>query len=1085
MINLNVHSHASLLYSSVKIDQLLKRVKELNQSAVALTDYGTLCNSVYFYKEANKAGIKPILGVDFFFVDDCVEYNTQKIRSFNRLIVIAENNIGWKNLNRLVSESNNDLNYFYKPRIDFNLLDKYKEGLIVLSGGLDGVIANLLYNQLDNDGNVREVKSIIKAEALIRRFIKIIGKNNFFLEVQAPGNPVNLEVNDILRSLAQKYSLNTIATNNVHYVNREDCDAHRTLLAMNNEFAVKTTSIDFNYDGYYLRGNEEMKESFTLNELTISEEIASRCNVLLDLKKRRLPKYSFIPANTTSQQHLTYLANAGLKSKGFYGNVEYQDRLNRELKDIHDMGFDDYFLIVHDVVNWCASKNILMGYGRGSAGGSLVSYCLGITNIDPVKYKLIWERFLNKGRGGLPDIDTDVPRSKRQEVLNYIRERFSNNNVAQIVTYNKLAARAVLKDVLKVYGVPFDEANKITSLIPIKNDDHGQIDLADAIQKVPELQEYELRYKPWFAIARALEGCYKSIGTHAAAVVISDIPFNESDYPLCRSSDDKSLVFALDMQSVDTLNLLKLDILGLNTLDDIQITRDLILKRKGDILSREDIPLDDEAAFRIFEEGRTVGVFQLEKQLGKNWSKGVKPKSVEEISDLVSIIRPGPLDSGMGDEYKAVKAGDRLPNYIHPLLKSILDPTYGGCLYQEQIIEICKQLAGMSLIDADHVRKAMGKKKPEEMAKWKEVFIKGCLETNRINRDISENIWSFIETFAGYGFCKSHGLGYALLAYETAYLKANHPTEFFCAKLRNATYSSDTAEEVRNIVNDAKLFNIKISPPQLSKGYITFDIIDDHTIAFGLSALKGIGEKAIVPLLQLQGKYNTFDEFLWLTNDIRINRGTIEALMQGGAFDEMGMARVQMMARYNLFSELTDNELLVIKNDGKNWPHKLEELADDEKCKVIKSLGFKIPNVRRRETIRKLLSIYNAVDPFDSKMQKIAWEKYYLGIALSGNESDLFKAKDRCSDVINFASEGRRVELSIFVEGMRKIKTKKGEDMAFVTGGDHTYTLDNIVVFPRQYNQYANLLLEGAILKLRGNIDNRGSVLVDTLERIR
>lgn len=1093
--HLNVRSKASMLYGSANIKDIVAKVKEIGQTAVALTDYANVFNAIEFYKQAKSAGVKPILGVDVFFCEDVEQSKIQKMRQVSHLILLAENDIGWKNITRIISESNDEAHYYYNPRVDFNLLEKYKEGVICLTGSsADGVIAKHLFDKPNEDGTDVEPAAIFKAEGLVRRFLKIYDPAHFFLEVQFTGVDNQEQVNSRLRAIGLKYGLRTAATGNVHYVQQHDAESHKTLLQMSENSYSKSTFADFSHEEYYIKTADQMLEAgFQQEELDITGEIAARCNVEIDVSKRRLPKYAFVPAGKTANEYLVELANDGLtRISKVAGSVdEYQQRLDRELQDINDMGFADYFLIVHDVVSWTRNKGIMLGRGRGSAGGSLVSYALGITDIDPLQYGLIWERFLNKGRGGLPDIDTDVPRSKRQKVLEYIRTRFGAGNVAQLVTFNGLQARAVLKEVFSVYGMPFDEANKITALVPLKNDEHVAISLEEAIEAVKELKEYSEKYKPWFKIALALEGCYKSTGIHAAAVVISDVPFDESSYPLCRSKDGDP-IFGWDMNTVDNLSLLKLDILGLNTLDDIQVSMDLIRERRKIEISRETIPLDDPVTYAMIGQGFTVGVFQIEKQLGRTWSKNLKPENIDQLSDLVSLIRPGPMESNMHTQYRDVKMNGAAPTYIHPALESILNRTYSGLLYQEQVIEICRFLADMSLIDADKVRKAMGKKKPEEMKKWQEVFTAGCSRKG-IDPDIALAIWSYIDKFAGYGFNKSHGVGYALMAYETAYLKANYALEFLCAKLTN---SDGDAEKLSGLVYDAKLFDLEVIPPRVTHANKDFSIVNDRQIAFGLTALKGVGVGAVTDLIKLSKGLTSFDDIIWkwMTTKTKVTSATMYALIKGGAFDDIMEHRVRGVARLRLLENLTDKEcetvkaLMLIETDVTDWIRFVRSLADDDKAEKIKEkYGVTIPNVRRRATIRDLIKDYDAAELFDSKPQRIAWEQFYLGISLSGSEADIYKARHKCVDLVKSSSTSQRFEIAVCVDSVRIIITKKGQgdEMAFVTARDNTYQMDNIVVFPSTFTHCKGLLEAGNVIRITGKIDDRGSLIADGVERLR
>jgi DNA polymerase-3 subunit alpha len=1059
---------------------LANQAKALNMPAIALTDHNNLFNAMPFYKACKKAGVKPILGVELNFVEDCKESIQLKTKNVYHIVLLAETDEGWRNIVKMVSLANDEQHFYYSPRIDFETLAAHKEGVILLTSCHDGILASHLKSV---DGG--EITNTFKAEAIVRKLLTIFDRNHFYVEVQDANEPAYKVINTALRKVAFKYGVRTVATNDVHYTHAKDAEAHKALRKMSEFQYNKVSGSTFNTDEYFIKSRTEMDAlTFSEDEKNITLDIADRCNVTINFSEKRLPSYGFLQPGKTAMQQLREVVNENTTD----WNAEYKQRIERELKDIETLGFADYFLIVADVVSWAKTQNILVGPGRGSAGGSLVSYALGITNIDPMKYGLIWERFLNVGRKSLPDIDTDFPRSKRGLVIDYIRSRFGATKVAQLATFNKLAARAVLKEVFKIYGMSFDDANAITSLVPLKNDEHTQVTLDEAIEMVPELQAYEAKYKAWFAVARSLEGCYKSLGTHAAAVVISNKDFSAGEYPLCRSSDSKSLIFAWDMQTVDDLGLLKLDVLGLSTLDVINETIALVNRRHKLNLTLDTIPLDDSKTFDLMAEGKTVGVFQLEKQLGKTWSKQLAPRSIEEISDLVSLIRPGPMESKMHEMYRDVKSGERMPDYVHKSLKPILDPTYGALLYQEQVIEICKVLAGMSLIDADLVRKAMGKKKPEEMRKWQETFVNGC-KANGIPEDAATEIWSYIDKFSGYGFNKSHGIGYALLAYYTAYLKANFTVEFICANLKNSQWAQDTMEEINQFVHDAKLFKIEVTPPRIELGNSDFDIVDDHKIAFGLSFLKGAGDKGIDAARQayLTMTKPDFNGFVRTAYDVGVNRRVMEALIYGGALDSFGMSRNQMFAHFDLYESLTDNERKIVQDHSEhNWVGIIRALSDDKRSQLMKEQWqVKIPNVRRRETIGEYLNAFDGVDAFDSFVSKIAWEKEFLGISLSGDETNLFTSKHKCSDIINFGGEDMPIEVIVRIEGIKKHMTKSKEEMAFLTVADNTGKLDNFVVFPRAWEYAKNAIIVGNIARIFGKVDRRGSVLVNRMERVR
>lgn len=1095
--HLNVKSHGSFQTASIKVADYVKILKERGDSFAALNDHGNVFNAIHFYKACTKANIKPILGVDVNFCVNNEQARIHKDRKTWSLVLLAENNTGWKNICRMISEANEGDNFYFKNRVDFEMLEKYSEGVIVLTGNpFDGLIASHMRDHYDKDGNLLDRKATFKASAFLRKLIGIFGKENVFVELQNHGYDFEKELLVDLRDLAVKNDVQCVATNGVYYLERSNAESHATLYSMGHAHA-RLTKVDFSKDEFYLKAFDEMSDlGFTPEELENSNIIAERCNVTIDLSKRRLPKYKFLDDGESSKDKLRELAEEGFNKLMLSGS-EYEDRLYRELADIHEMGFDDYFLIVWDVCSWIHSQGIPLGRGRGSAGGSLVSYCLGITSIDPIKYNLFWERFLNKGRGGLPDIDTDVPRSRRKEVLGYIQERFGSDSVAQIVTFNGMKTRAILKEVFNVYGMPFDEANAITKLIPLKNEDHSAITLDQAIAKVPKLQEYEEKYRSWFMLAKELEGCYKSLGTHAAAVVISDTPFQDSDYPLCRAADGNSLIFGYDMGVVDSLSLLKLDILGLNTLDDVSETIKLVEQNHGIKIDRDKLPLANKAAYELIGEGLTVGLFQIEKQLGKVWSKILKPENIEELAALISLIRPGTLDSGETDKYSARKRGLTPPNPPDKSLEDILKNTLGIMVYQEQQIAAAKILTGWDLAKCDLLRRAIGKKKIDEIGAFKDDFAKAA-KSNGFSEEVISSVWNVIEKSAGYSFNLSHAVGYGLLAYETAYLKANFPLEFFCAKLRTAKFAQDTSEEINILVNDAKLFDIDITPPRLSHGNIDFDISQDKSIAFGLSALKGVGVKAMEKVTKLSKKISSPDSFVFAVTEGKVNKTTVEALIKGGAIDDLGEDRVRVLAKYRLFSSLTEKERLLVReicerSNYNNWIKIVEGIADEDKIdslkdkfgSLLKEKSIRLPNSRRRESLREIMKSYYATDLFDSRSQNISWEIHYLGISLSGNPADIYNSADDCKSIKLYPSPGRKINLAATINQVREIVTKKGDPMAFVTAGDDTYMLDNIVVFPRIFEQNRNLLEIGSVIRIRGKMDDRGSILVDELEKLK
>jgi DNA polymerase-3 subunit alpha len=666
-------------------------------------------------------------------------------------------------------------------------------------------------------------------------------------------------------------------------------------------------------------------------------------------------------------------------------------------------------------------------------------------------------------------------------VLAYIKDRFGHDNVAQIVTFSGLKAKAILKDLFNLYGVAFEDANYITSLIPAKNEDHTDITIQDALDKVPELRIMETKYKGIFSIAKNLEGCYKTTGVHAAGVVISDVPFDESSYPLARDKSGEPL-FGWDMDDVDNLHLLKLDILGLSTLDDIQITRDLIKKNKGVKTSRETMPLNDPVTFSLFEQGLMTGVFQVEKQLGKTWSKAIKPQTVTEISDVVSLIRPATLDSGTAEQYRKVKNKEADFKPVHDLLAHQVKDTYGILLYQEQQIEACRVLARLSLIEADNIRKAIGKKKPEELKKWKSTFIDGCTN-NGIATEKSEEIWNILEKAAGYSFNFSHGLSYAMLSYEAAYLKANYPLEFFCAKMRGCKSDFD---KLKSLVYDAKLFDIDIIPPSIQRGNKDFDIIDDKTISFGLSALKGVGAAGVQKLVAVSKKCDDPKDIIYksLESGDKVSSAILEVLIKSGCIPGI---RIRILADYKILSQLTPNERKILYAvDRPDWIMTIRDMSDESKFELLKDqTGLRMPNVSRRQKIREYLLDYDSTDFFDSDTQNASWERQYLGVCLSKAEEDLYTAQNKCIDIVRHGYADMKCEISVHVENVKQILTKHSDEMAFLVGSDDTYMIDNIVVFPKIYANHKSILEKGNVLKLFGKLDNRHSFIAYKIEKVK
>lgn len=1081
LAHLHLHSSFSLLDGLSSIKDIVAKIKEFGQDAVALTDHGSVAGLVEFYKECKKNNIKPILGCEQYLVEDVQKAKENKQRYAYHIILLAMNNKGFNNLVKLATVSNE--NFYYKPRIDFSLLQKYNEGLIVLTACMHGVIAYNLYDHKDKEDEsiIKYPANITLAECYVQKLHAIFG-DRFYLEVQDGGIPEQLIINSRMRDISKKFNIPTIATIDAHYINQEDSIAHTYLKSI--AFGAKTLTAEsgngFTTQEFYIKKREDLKGKDILDEeLDRTLDVAARCNVELEIGKYKLPKFD---RNSTksSLESLKEILNKAILP--YQSNKKYLDRLNKELSDIEVANLADYFLIVSDIVNYAKSQNWWIGPGRGSAGGSLVAYLLNITTIDPIKYNLIWERFFNVGRkGSMADIDIDVEKRYRDNLIEYIKERFGRDHVSQLATFNKLAARAVLKDVFKVAGISFEEANKITSLVPMKNDEHAAITLDQALEMVPELRAYETKYKSYFAIARKLEGAYKSSGTHAAAVVISNEPFSNGCIPLAREPSGEGLMCAWDMKSVEDIGLLKIDILGLSTLEVMHRCVEEIKRVHNINIDINNLPENDAKTWQLFEDGQLDGVFQVETQLGKGWSKKIKPQSVEELADILSLIRPATLDIGMPEEYRAVKFNEKQASFLHKDLEPILAKTNGVSLYQEQMLEIAKNIAGYSLEESDILRRACGKKDMVLMQSQKDKFINGVIKNN-YNADLANKLWELIELSAGYGFNKSHAIGYAIIAFRTAWLKANYTAEFCLA---NLTVSKDN-EEIARFINDAKVSGIDVKPPSLKEGNIGFEI-RDKSIIYGLSYVKNVGEKALANICALK-HIKTWPEFLKALINAKVNKQVIIAMLSSGALDYFNVDRSKMKADYELYCELTPNELKLFEFYDKSLLDFVSLLSNETYLIENKKRFQKIPNVSRREKLRFFLKKYTSGSVVDDYLYRLGLEKFYLGIAVSGHETDVYQtmslAKETCLDVLRGLESDTNVDLCLLIEEVKTHFTKSTPslEMAFLRGSDNTGSLDNLIVFPKTYARIKHILEPGRIVKLGGKISDRGGIICNSIK---
>ncbi len=883
--HLHVHSDFSLLASAMSVDAMLDGVADMRQPAVALTDHGNLFGAVQFYSGAIKRGIKPVMGCEVYLCDDHRQRQAQGARQprYPQLLLLARTNAGWHNLMRLVSVSYLE-GFYYKPRVDKELLRQFGDGLIALSSGWHGEIEGLLLHDQWQE-----------AKVAAHEYAEIFPNHSFFIEIQRHGATGQEALNQKLVELAHETDIPLVATNNVHFLAREDFHAFEAMRALQQNKTLNDDISGHYTPECYLKSHAEMAELFAdLPEaMENSMHIASRCNVELEFGNYQLPDFA-PPDGLSLEKHIRHQALDGLKrrwpeiSAGWStADIgEYESRLSYELDVIGEMGFPGYFLIVADFIGWAKAQDIPVGPGRGSGAGSLVAYCLGITDLDPIRYGLLFERFLNPERVSLPDFDVDFCMSRRDEVIHYVSEKYGTDHVAQIITYGSMKAKAVVRDVGRVLGMPYGKVDEIAKLIP--NDLNITLDRALTEEpRLPKLAQDDDEVARLFDIARRLEGLHRHAGKHAAGVVIGRQPLEEVA-PLYRDPREGGTVVQWDMKSAEKMGLIKFDFLGLKTLTVLHMACELVLRQEGEAAKKfrlDTIPLDDEATFDLLRRGATSAVFQLESSGMRELLVRMKPDCFEDIIALVALFRPGPLQSGMVDDFIERKHGREPVVYPLPQLEPILSETYGVILYQEQVMKIAQVLGGYSLGQADLLRRAMGKKNPEEMAKQRQIFMKGAAK-QKIPEDKARHIFDLMEHFAGYGFNKSHSAAYALIAYQTAYLKAHFPQAFMAATLSCDMGNSD---KVASLVADCRAMQIDILPPDVNASDWVF-MPEREGIRFGLGAVKGVGQAAVSALVEARhadGAFASLPDMLLRLPGRNMNKRMVEALIKAGAVDAL------------------------------------------------------------------------------------------------------------------------------------------------------------------------------------------------------
>ena len=1037
--HLHVHSHYSLLDGLSKIKDLVSQAKKLGMDSLALTDHGVMYGAVEFYKECKEQGIKPIIGNEMYLSIDTLDLKRPNIDNKNyHLILLAKNEIGYKNLVKLTTIAHLD-GFYYKPRIDEETLAKYSEGLICSTACLHGKVPTLiLMNRLE------------EAEESIKKFQSIFGKENFYLELQHhPSLPEQKKANKAMIELSKKTGAPLVATCDSHYLNKEDDEAHDILILINtgadrdDPERMTMKGLDLS-----LRSPEQMAEDFSYIPEAIenTQKIADQCNFDFVLGKTRLPKYD-VPGDKTDFEYLQELTHIGLNKKYPKITKEIEDRLEMELAVIEKTGYSSYFLIVQDFINWAKNNRIVVGPGRGSAPGSIIAYALNITNVDPLKYDLLFERFLNKDRISMPDIDIDFTDRRRDEVIKYVSEKYGANRVAQIITFGTMAARAVIRDVGRALGLPYDYCDRIAKIIPPMGSN-----LDDTLKNVKEfkaLYENDPQAKELIDFGKKLEGCARHSSKHACGVVISAEPL-DTLVPLKHpAAGDESIITQYEMHAIEDLGLLKMDFLGLKNLTVIEDTLNRIYKIHGVSINIDNIPLDDKEAFQIFKEANTTGVFQLESGGIKRYLKELKPTEFEDIIAMVSLYRPGPME--LIPTYINRKNRIEEVQYLHPLLEPILKNTHGILVYQEQVMRLARDMAGFTLSEADVLRKAMGKKIHELMMAQKKKLIDGMVN-NHIDKKIASQIWDWILSFAKYGFNRSHAASYATISYQTAYLKAHYPVEFMSALLIS---EKGNTERITILIDECKKMSIEILPPDINESFREFSVVPKmNQIRFGLFAIKNVGD-AVVNLIiserKTNGPFTSIEDFVTRVESKALNKKSMESMIRSGVFD-------RFEERGTLLANLED--LLVwarnkqkIKESGQKG---LFDSSTEEKSKLTLMPAEQIPT-----------------------KQMLSWEKELLGLYVSSHPLDPYRESltNRTLSIskittADFNVADQRVRVGGIITFIKKIITKKGLPMLFLTLEDFTDKIE-VVVFPTIYSQFESKLQEEKILLISGRIDYR------------
>jgi len=1053
-VNLHTHSHYSLLDGFGSPKAIAKRAKELGYPAIALTDHGSTYGLIEFYDACKDVGIIPVLGCEVY-VAPRTRFDKESsldTKPFH-LVLLAENHTGYQNILELVTKANLE-GFYYKPRVDYDLLKEHGEGIIALSACMAGHLSRAILS--DNDDLIDEV---------LKKHIDIFGKDNYFLEIQDHPMLDNQEiVNKKIFELSEKYDLSVVLTSDSHYPKIEDKDSHDVMLCIQTGTTLEDPNRMKYIGDFSLQEIDVLREKFIDHPEVLSNtvKIAERCSYDFQFGVNLIPRFD-CPENVDPDIYLRDLCEVGLKNRFSSSSIpeNYVERLNYELEMVHDMGFDTYFLIVQDFINFAKEKKIIVGPGRGSAAGSLISYTLGITNVDPIKYGLFFERFLNPERVSMPDIDIDFADNRRDEVIHYVADKYGRENVAQIITFGTMAPRAAVRDTGRALGYPYDEVDRLAKMVPPpilgKN-----MPLHEAVKEDRDMSdEYENnpRSKKLFDLAAHLEGSVRHTGTHACAVVISEKKLTTYTALQYGSNAKADIITQYSAKPLEKLGLLKMDFLGLRNLTIIETTQKIVRRTRNIEIDIDSISLEDKETFEIFQKGDTTGVFQFESPGMRRYLKELKPTEFDDIFAMAALYRPGPME--WIPNYIKGKNNPKTVKYFDPSFEGILSKTYGVAVYQEQILQLARDFAGFSLGEADILRKAVGKKIPELLAEQREKFVIGAMNGGH-KEDFARDVFSkVVEPFAGYGFNKAHAVCYGLIAYQTAYLKAHFPVEFMTAML-----SSDATNMDRVVIeiNECNEKGVEILPPSVNESLANFTCVGPNSIRFGLMAVKGIGEGPVSEIIKerkLNGQFKSLEDFARRVSYKILNKKLVQALAMVGALDEFGN-RNQLMESYEEISSYAKT-LQLNKDSSQTDIFGIMDSSESSGDEII------LKNVIK-----------------SSYLQHLKWEKDLLGLYVSGHPLQGLKqyisSRGRLLSSLTKNDVSKKISFVGMISGLRIITTKTGAKMAIFVVEDPSAKI-NVVMFPRVFEKYQDHLQEDEVIAFSGKLDYRQSAYQISVEQ--